>query len=67
MHDMWRRFVRRRSTQRDLEPFLVRIRHRQTENAMLVPMYGQGVDQRLNCIGIIGDQDPGSCIAGLGN
>ena len=64
MHDPECRFVRRRGAQRDLEPFLVGIGHRQNEKAMPVPMRDQRVDQRLNCIDIIADQDPGRFLAG---
>ena len=65
MQDAQRRFVRHRSAQRDLELFLVGVGHRQPENPMPVPMRGQRVDQRLNCIGLIADEEPGRSLAGL--
>ena len=65
MQDTQRRFVCHRSAQRDLEPFLVRVGHRQPENPMLVPMRGQRVDQRLNYIGIIANEEPGRSLAGF--
>ncbi len=65
MQDPQRRFVCHRSAQRDLELFLVRVGHRQPENLMPVPMRGQRVDQRLNCIGIVADEEPGRSLAGF--
>ncbi len=65
MQDPQRRFVCRRSAQRRLELFLVRVGHRQPENPMLVPVRGQRVDQRLNCVAIIADEKPGRSLAGF--
>ena len=65
MQDAQRRFVCRRSAQRDLELFLVGVGHRQPEDPMPVPVRGQRVDQRLNCIGIIADEEPGRSLAGF--
>ncbi len=64
MQDPECRFVRRRGAQRDLELCLVGIGHRQTENAMPVPVRDEGVDQRSKCVGIIADHDPGRSFAG---